>query len=93
MKNIKLTILILFIISFSFADTTIPGEFTFSDSIGSFEYYLPAGVYDIYTKRLFYEDAIFYNVEVIEGEYTLIFIPLTEMVKMEDHEISNSPFL
>ena len=70
-----------------------PGEFTFSNNNGSFEHYLPSGVYDIYTKRMFYEDVIIYDVEVIEGEFTQIFIPLVEMVKMEEYEISYTPFL
>ncbi|NQV19614.1 MAG: hypothetical protein HQ534_13875, partial [Armatimonadetes bacterium] len=47
-----------------------PGEFTFSDSIGNFEYKLPAGIYDVYAERVFYEEVIEYEVEVFDGQFT-----------------------
>ncbi len=64
-----------------------PGEFTFSDSIGNFEYKLPAGIYDVYAERVFYEDVIEYQVEVFDGEFTQIAISMTEIVDVEDYEI------
>nr|MDA3813263.1 T9SS type A sorting domain-containing protein [Candidatus Cloacimonadota bacterium] len=66
-----------------------PGEFTFSDSIGNFEYKLPAGVYDVHAERVFYEDIIEYQVEVIEGDFTQIAIPMFEIVDMEEQTIPN----
>ena len=66
-----------------------PGEFTFTDSIGNFEYKLPAGVYDIYAERVFYEDVIEYQVEVIESEFTQISIPMLEIVDVEEQTIPN----
>ena len=64
-----------------------PGEFTFADSIGNFEYHLPAGVYDVYAERVFYEDVIEYQVEVIDGEFTQIAIPMFEIVDIEENTI------
>jgi len=64
-----------------------PGEFTFSDSLGNFEYKLPAGIYDIYAERVFYEDVVEYQVEVIDGEFTQIAIPMYEMVDIEESTI------
>lgn len=64
-----------------------PGEFTFSDSIGSYEYKIPAGVYDVYAERVFYDDAVEYQVEVIDGEFTQLDIPMYETVDVQDYEI------
>jgi hypothetical protein len=64
-----------------------PGEFTFSDSIGNFEYKLPAGVYDVYAERVFYEDIIEYQVEVFDGQFTQVFIPMNELVSVEENTI------
>ncbi|MFC1898648.1 T9SS type A sorting domain-containing protein [Candidatus Cloacimonadota bacterium] len=64
-----------------------PGDFTFSDSIGYFEHKLPAGVYDVYAERVFYDDAIEYQVEVIEGEFTQLDILMYETVGVEEYEI------
>ncbi len=61
-----------------------PGEFTFSDSIGNFEYKLPAGAYDVYAERVFYDDVIEYNVEVIDGQFTQIDIPMTETYDVDE---------
>ena len=71
----------------------ISGEFTFSDSIGNFEYKLPAGVYDVYAERVFYDDVIEYQVEVIEGEFTELNIPMCETVEVEEHEIPHNSLL
>jgi len=65
-----------------------PGEFTFADSDGSFTYRLPAGVYDVYAERVFYDDVIEYNVEVIDGETTELIIPMSKTVDAEDNEVS-----
>ena len=46
-----------------------PGNFTFADSSGHFEMQLPAGTYDIYAERVFYENNIIGNVTV-ENEQT-----------------------
>ena len=64
-----------------------PGEFTFTDSIGNFEYKLPAGIYDIYAERVFYEDVIEYQVEVSDGQFTNLFIPMNETVNIIENEI------
>jgi len=65
------------------------GDFTFSDSIGNFEYRLPAGVYDVYAERVFYEDVIEYQIEVIDGQFTQLAIPMFETVDVEKNEIIN----
>jgi hypothetical protein len=70
-----------------------PGEFTFSDSIGNFEYKLPAGIYDVYAERVFYEDVIEYQVEVFDGQFTQVLIPMIEIVDVEDYEIPKSEYL
>lgn len=70
-----------------------PGEFTFSDSLGNFQCKLPAGIYDIYAERVFYEDVIEYQVEVIDGEFTHIAISMTEIVDIEENVIPKSEFL
>ena len=64
-----------------------PGEFTFSDSIGNFEYKLPAGIYDVYAERVFYEDVIEYQVEVFDGQFTQVLIPMFEIVDIEENEV------
>ncbi len=66
------------------------GEFTFSDSLGDFEYKLPSGVYDVYAERVFYDDAVEYQIEVIDGEFTQIAIPMFETVDVVDQTIPNS---
>ena len=64
-----------------------PGEFTCTDSIGNFEYKLPAGIYNVYAERVFYEDIIEYQIEVIDGEFTQISIPMFEIVDVDENEI------
>ena len=64
-----------------------PGEFTFSDSIGNFEYKLPAGIYDVYAERVFYEDVIEYQVEVFDGQFTQVLIPMIEIVDIQENTI------
>ncbi|MCF7921032.1 MAG: T9SS type A sorting domain-containing protein [Candidatus Cloacimonetes bacterium] len=58
-------------------------EFTFSDSIGDFQIKLPAGIYDIFAERVFYEDIIEYEIEVIEGEFTDMQIPMCGILDTE----------
>jgi hypothetical protein len=70
-----------------------PGEFTFSDSIGNFQYKLPAGNYNVYAERVFYEDVIQYEIEVFDGQFTQIQIPMFETVDVDDYEIPKSEFL
>jgi hypothetical protein len=70
-----------------------PGEFTFSDSLGNFQYKLTAGIYDVYAERVFYEDVIEYQVEVFDGQFTQVLIPMTETVDMDDNVIPKSEFL
>jgi hypothetical protein len=67
-----------------------PGEFTFSDSLGNFQYKLPAGVYDIYAERVFHEDVIEHQVEVFEGQFTQVLIPMLEIVGVEENTIPHS---
>jgi len=54
-----------------------PGEFEFSDSSGFFEFRMQAGVYDIYAERVFYDDVVIEDIEVIDGEFTEVEIPMT----------------
>jgi hypothetical protein len=61
-----------------------PGEFTFSDSAGNFEYKLPAGTYDVYAERVFYDDVVGYNIEVFDGQFTQIDIPMTETFGVDE---------
>ena len=70
-----------------------PGEFTFSDSLGSFEYKLPDGVYDVYAERVFYDDVVVYQIEVVSGQFTQLNIPMSETVDVEDYEIPKSEFI
>ncbi|MCK4311623.1 MAG: hypothetical protein KAW88_02690, partial [Candidatus Cloacimonetes bacterium] len=70
-----------------------PGEFTFSDSLGNFQCKLPAGMYDVYAERVFYEDVIEYQVEVFDGQFTQVEIPMAETVDVEDYEIPKSECL
>ncbi len=65
------------------------GEFTFSDSIGLFEYKLPTGIYDVYAERVFYDDAIEYHIEVVDGQFTQIEIPMYETVGVNESTIPN----
>ena len=65
-----------------------PGEFTFSDSVGNFQYKLPAGIYDVYAERVFYDDVIEYDVEVFDEQFTQVLIPMTETVDVENIQYS-----
>jgi hypothetical protein len=65
----------------------IAGEFTFSDSVGSYEYKLPAGIYDVYAERVFYDDAVEYQIEVFDGEFTEWDIPMYDTVEITQHLI------
>ncbi len=65
-----------------------PGEFTFSDSVGNFQCKLPAGVYDVYAERVFYEDVIQYGIEVFDGQFTQVEIPMAETVDVENIQYS-----
>jgi hypothetical protein len=67
-----------------------PGEFTFSDSLGNFEYKLPAGTYDIYCERMYYDDVIEYEVEVVDGQFTQIQIPMFEIVGVTQNQVPNT---
>ncbi|HPR16879.1 MAG TPA: T9SS type A sorting domain-containing protein [Candidatus Cloacimonadota bacterium] len=64
-----------------------PGEFTFSDSIGYYQYKLPVGVYDIYAERVFYDDTVEYQIEVVDGQFTQLDIPMCETVNVQNYEI------
>lgn len=64
-----------------------PGEFTFSDSIGSYQIKLPAGVYDVYAERVFYDDAVEYQIEVFDGQFTQLDIAMNETVDVQNYEI------
>jgi hypothetical protein len=70
-----------------------PGEFTFSDSMGNFQYKLLAGTYDVFAERVFYEDVIEYQVEVFDGQSTQVLIPMTATVDAYDNVIPKSEFL
>ncbi len=38
---------------------------------------MQAGVYDIYAERVFYDDVVIEDIEVIDGEFTEVEIPMT----------------
>ena len=69
-----------------------PGEFTFSDSVGSYEYKLPAGIYNVNAERVFYDDAVEYQIEVIDGQFTQLDIPMCETTEVEEQEVPNFSF-
>ena len=69
-----------------------PGEFTFSDSAGYYQYKLPAGIYDVYAERVFYDDAVEYQIEVIDGVFTQLDIAMYEIVSTDEPIIPNSSF-
>lgn len=64
-----------------------PGEFTFSDSVGNYQYKLPEGAYDVFAERVFYDDAVEYQIEVIDGQFTQLEIPMYKTVDVQDYEI------
>ncbi len=64
-----------------------PGEFTFTDSIGNFEYKLSSGIYDVYAERVFYDDVIEYQIEVIDGQFTQLYIPMYETVDVIENTV------
>ena len=70
-----------------------PGEFTFSDSLGNFQYKLPTGVYDVYAERVFFDDVIEYQIEVFDGQFTQVLIPMQGTVDVDDNVIPKSEFL
>ncbi len=75
-----------------------PGEFTFADSSGYFEFQLPEGTYDLYAERVFYEDNIIYTVTVENEQTTEIEFNMTyndPLVGIEDNEliINNSELI
>ncbi|MCF7793234.1 MAG: T9SS type A sorting domain-containing protein [Candidatus Cloacimonetes bacterium] len=61
--------------------------FTFSDSLGYYEYKLPAGIYDVYAERVFYDDVVEYQIEVVEGEFTQLDIPMYEALNIMENQI------
>ncbi|MCK4339004.1 MAG: T9SS type A sorting domain-containing protein, partial [Candidatus Cloacimonetes bacterium] len=61
-----------------------PGEFEFSDSLGYFEFRLPSGIYDIYAERVFYNDVVIEDIEVIDGEFTEVEIQMTTNLAVDD---------
>ena len=61
-----------------------PGEFEFSDSLGYFEFCLPAGIYDIYAERVFYDDVVVEDIEVIEGEFNSLEFSMTTNLGVGD---------
>ncbi|MCK4311632.1 MAG: T9SS type A sorting domain-containing protein, partial [Candidatus Cloacimonetes bacterium] len=67
-----------------------PGEFTFSDSLGNFQYKLPAGIYDVYAECVFYEDVIEYQVEVFDEQFTQVLIQMFETVEVTQNQVPNT---
>lgn len=61
-----------------------PGEFEFADSSGYYEFRLPPGVYDIYASRVFYDNVVVEDIEVIEGEMTDIDFWMESTLSIED---------
>jgi len=54
-----------------------PGEFEFSDSSGYYEFRLPTGIYSLYASRVFYDDVVIEDIEVIDGEVTQLDFSMT----------------
>ncbi|MCD4819294.1 MAG: T9SS type A sorting domain-containing protein [Candidatus Cloacimonetes bacterium] len=69
-----------------------PGNFTFADSLGYFEIQLPAGTYDIYTERVFYEDNIIYSVSVEDEQITDIYFNMTSTLPQVNTDNENLQF-
>lgn len=65
----------------------VSGEFTFSDSTGSYQYRLPAGIYDVYAERVFHEDVVEYQIEVLDGEFTQLDLAMYKVVGLDEHEV------
>ena len=61
-----------------------PGKFEFSDSAGYYDFRLPAGIYDIYAERVFYDDVVIEDIEVIEGEITPLEFAMVTNVGVDD---------
>ena len=61
-----------------------PGEFEFSDSSGFFEFRMQAGVYDIYASRVFYDDVVIEDIEVIDGEFTQLDFSMTTNLAVDE---------
>ncbi|MCK4339330.1 MAG: T9SS type A sorting domain-containing protein, partial [Candidatus Cloacimonetes bacterium] len=61
-----------------------PGEFEFSDSAGYYEFRLPAGIYDIYAERVFYDDVVIENIEVMDGEFTQLNFSMTTNLAVDE---------
>ena len=75
-----------------------PGNFTFADSSGHFEIQLPAGTYDIYAERIFYEDNVIYGVTVEDEQTTEVNFNMTSTlppVSINEYEfiINNSELI
>jgi hypothetical protein len=52
-------------------------NFTYADSSGYFELKLPEGSYELYAKRVFYDDNIIYNIDIEDGQTSEITFEMT----------------
>ena len=62
----------------------------FSDTLGCFQYPTGAGVYELRASRWDYHDRAIRNVTVIEGEDTILNIPLSPLIVSNEDELSPS---
>jgi hypothetical protein len=67
-------------------------NFTFTDSAGNAEICLPEGFYDIYAKRVFYDEIVMEQIEVSDGQFTQLDIPMCETVDVDEPIIPNASF-
>ena len=66
-------------------------QFEFADSLGFFHFDLPPGIYDIYASRVFCEDVVIEDIEVVEGQVTQVDFEMINITDITDNPISLSP--
>jgi hypothetical protein len=64
--------------------------FTFADSAGYFEIQLPEGNYDLYAKRVFYDDTIIYNIDVQNETTSQVNFNMINTLPPVSNDISSS---
>ena len=64
--------------------------FTFADSAGYFEIQLPEGNYDLYAKRVFYDDTIIYNIDVQNETTSQVNFNMIDILPPVSNDISTS---
>ncbi len=68
------------------------GNFEFSDSLGYYEFNLPAGTYDLYADRMFYEDQIVENVTIDFEEELNVDFTMNRITDNVANQVEDVPF-